>query len=477
MNHTRFPARAIRAAVLALTLAGTLAGAAVLPAHSQGRKKEAAPIIIRDTEIENDIKEWIEPVVRAAQLDPAGVRIILVNDPGANAFVAGGPNIFIYTGLLLKTETASEIVGVIAHELGHIRGGHLIRGHAAIRNAAYESLLGTVLGIGAAVLTGEGGLGAAISAGARSTAMNNFLSFSRVQESSADQSALSSLETAGLSPAGLLSFMKKLESDELLPSSQQDEYARTHPLTAARVEAIQAGFDRSPFRNKPDPAPWKDQYERLKAKLTGYLKPERVAWTYGSADTSVPARYARAIAAYRQSRVNEALKLADGLIQAESGNPYFYELKAQMLLEFGRVRESVPVYKKAVGLLPDAPQIRTAYAHALIESSGGAKNAPALREAIDNLNISLRAEPRSPTAHRLLATAYGRLGEEPMAQLHLAEEALLKGDAAYAKQQARQAAEHFPKNSAPWVRAQDIIGAASRGDKNGDGGKKDEEGG
>lgn len=430
-----------------------------LIAHAQGNR----PIsLIRDTEIENYLKEWALPVIKAADLDPASVNIILVQDSNVNAFVAGGQNIFLYTGLLMKSKSPEEVIGVIAHELGHIRGGHLIRGRDEMESASYEAMLGSILGIGVAILSGQGGAAGAIAAGSQGMALNRYLSFSRIQESSADQAALGYLERARLTPQGLISFMQRLADEELVPSGQQSEYVRTHPMTRDRVESLEAGARPSKYLNTATSAKWKDQHARMLAKLTGFVTPEYVIWNYSEKDTGLYARYARSIAAYRQNRVQEALNLTDGLLQDEPQNPYFLELKGQMLSEFGHPGEAVPYYRKAVELDPASGLIRTAYAHNLIVTAGGT---PQLETAITQLQRAQRDEPRSAGIHRLLATAYGKIGDESMAKLHLAEEALLQRRLPQARMNAEAAAGGLKRSSGPWLRAQDILAQVSISEK------------
>lgn len=450
MNHKAFSPVLTR--MFAVLCAFSLVLSAVPP---QARAQGAGPMLIRDTEIETILKDWSAPVIKAAQLEPDSVKMIIVQDNNINAFVAGGPNIFLFTGLLTRSEDPLEIIGVIGHEVGHISGGHLVRARGAMQNASYESLLGTLVGLGAAVLTGEGGLASAIVAGTQSSAYGRYLAFSRVQESSADQAALDYLERAKMNPEGLVSFMHKLEDQELLPSSQQSQYVRTHPLTRDRIEALQAGKARSAFKDQGTPPEWQEQHRRMLAKLVGFITPEQVEWKYDSRDTSIPAAYARAIAAYRRNRTADALSQIDALLVREPNNPYFLELKGQMLVDFGRVEESLPPYRKAVEIMPEASLIRTAYAHALIESAG--RDQGRLNEGINHLQRAVKDENRSPRIHRLLATAYGRLGQESRAKLHLAEEALLKGEIPYAKRQAEAAVAGLEKGSQPWVRAQDIL--------------------
>lgn len=438
MNHTRFY-------VLLASFAFLLALS--LPAQAQ--------TIIRDTEIETYMAEWFAPVFRAAGMSPDQVDIILVQDNDINAFVAGGANIFFFTGLLQKTDDPGEVIGVMAHELGHVSGGHLIRAREAMERASYESILGALIGIGAAVATGDGGAAATLGAGSASMAQRRFLANARTYEASADQAALNTLDTAQINPSGFLKFMEKLGSQELLPESRQSEYVRTHPLTRDRIDSIRAGIERSTLRSKPYPAAWVDQHARMKAKLLAFLQPEQVAWVYDDRDTSIPASYARAVAAWRTNKVQEAINGIDALITREPDNPYFHELKGQMLVEFGRVKEALPSYKKAVTLAPDSGLIRIALAHAQIESAGNDRTQ--IEEAIGNLKVAAQEEPRSTRVHRLLATAYGRLGNDPAARLHLAEEALLQQKTDYARQQAEIALKNLKPATPQYLRAQDIL--------------------
>lgn len=418
-------------------------------------QKANAQIIIRDSEIESYLSEWFTPIFQANNMKPSQVKIILVQSNDINAFVAGGSNIFFFTGLIEKTENPGELIGVMAHELGHISGGHLVRGRAALEQASYESIIGTIIGVGAAVATGNANAAGAGSLAANSVAQRRFLSTARKFESSADQAALTSMNRAGMNPEGLLTFLKKLEGQELLSTSQQSEYVRSHPLTRNRIGTVTAGVEKSAHKDKNFPAHWTDQHARMKAKLMGYINPQHVDWTYDDRDQSVPAIYARTLADYKQNRIKEALEKIDHLIKKEPKNPYFYELKGQMLVDFGRVPESLPAYQTAINLMPNSGLIRMALAHAQIESAGD--NKQKLQTAIDNLERAVRDEPRSTRTHHLLATAYGRQGNEPMARLHIAEEALLQRKLGYAKQQANIALKGLNPQSSAALRAKDIL--------------------
>ncbi len=422
--------------------------AATQQAHAQN------PTIIRDTEIETTLKGWMEPLLRAANMAPGSVNLIIVQSPQINAFVAGGANIFLYTGLIEKAETAEELIGVLAHELGHVSAGHLLGRRRALERASYESILGIALGIGAAIASGNAGAANAIISGSTNIAQSRFLAHSRLHESTADQAALKFMVDAGINPEGLKTFFQKLESEEFLPASQQVAYVRTHPLTRDRINSLSKKIDETDKSNLVTPPQWQNQLDRMKAKLVGFISPERVAWTYHDNDQSVPADYARAIAAYRQTRIDEAISGIDALIAREPDNPYFKELKGQMLVDFGRVREALPYYRQAQELLPQSGLIMISYGHALYQAADGEED---LNNAINILRQSLRHEPRAARTYRLLGTIYGNKGETDIARLFLAEEALLKNDLDYAASLANSLENKFAKGSSEETRLLDLI--------------------
>lgn len=420
-------------------------------------------VIIRDTEIEQDLQGWTAGVMSSAGLSSKQVNIVLIQSPEVNAFVAGGANIFLYTGLIDLSDNVGQVVGVVAHELGHIAGGHLSRAAEVGKNASFEAMLGAIVGIGAAIATGEGSAAAAGISIGQGQAMNNYLAFSRVQESAADQAGFRFLTGANLSPEGLPSFLDKLSSQELLPTSQQSQFVRTHPLSRDRVDVLQHKVDESPLKTKAFPAGWDDQYARVKAKLLAFTSPQQVAYKYPSSDQSVPAIYARAISSYRLNQAQPALQQIATLIAKEPDNPYFYELKGQILYDFGKAAESVAPYQKAVALAPDAGLIRTALAQSLIESAG--KDTSKLQAAIDHLKRAEKDEPRSTSIKRLLATAYGRMGKEAEARVFLAEEALMRGNRDEASRMAEATIKQLPAGSPELIRAKDIINTVGEPDK------------
>lgn len=438
----------------AAVLAGGVAFVQTAPLYAQSPPKSM--LLIRDQEIENTLRLMSRPIFQQAGLSPQNVRFILVQDDALNAFVAGGQNIFIHTGLILETGTPDELVGVIAHETGHIAGGHLLRTREAIEDMSLQALLAQVVGLAAALGAKSGDAAMAAAAAGQTLAQRNILRHSRVQESAADQAGLRYLQDSNLPVEGLARFMEKLGAQELLPESQQSEYVRTHPLTRDRIDFLQDAIARQ-RRAGTVPDEWHDKHTRMKAKLNGYLFPERAVRETG---TDIPARYGRAIALYRRAQTKNALAELDSLLAQEPKNPWFHELKGQILFEGGRIDESLPVLAKAVEYAPESGLIRTAYAHALLESPTDKANRPV--QAIRELQRAQRIEPQSVLIQRLLATAYGRMGNEGMSRLHLAEQAALRGQREQARREATLAQKHLPKNSAAWLRAQDILDVLSK---------------
>ena len=408
---------------------------------------------IRDTEIEQSMNEWFTPILRAAGLSTKSVNIILVNSPEVNAFVAGGNNVFIYTGLLMKTDSVGEVIGVFAHELGHVTGGHLIRTREAATRAQGAALVSTLVGFGAAILGGGDAAVAAMSTG-QAFATSTYLAHSRIQESSADQAAISYIQDANLDPEGFRSFLGKLENQELLPASQQVEYVRTHPITRNRIENVSTRIERTASKDKPYPKEWQEQHRRMKAKLIGFINPDRVYNAYPEKDESMAARYARVIAAYKKNNFDRAHDIMDAMLLEEPQNPYFLELLGQIYRDEGKLDMAVENFEKAVKFSEDSAMIKMALAHVLLESS---KDEDITREAIKYLKEAVILEPRTSFLYRLLATAYGRLGQDGQAQLYLAEEGVIRGDLDYARRQAEIAAKEVEPNSPEKIRAEDLL--------------------
>lgn len=435
-----------------LFLLATLVLALVAPVPAAAQQT-ARRSFIRDAEVENTIRAYATPLFQAAGLDPDAVRVHLLVDPTLNAFVAGGQNMFFHTGLLIRSESPNQLIGVIAHETGHIAGGHLIRIQDAVGNASTEAIMGMLLGAALGAASGRGDLGTAVMMGSQEVATRNLMAFSRTQEGSADQAGLSFLESTHQSAKGLLQFFEILGDQELLVSARQDPYVRTHPLTRDRVANVRDFVAKSRYSDTPERPDFVEMHKRMRAKLFAFLEsPVRTFQRYKESDNSLESRYARAIASYRRPDMDTALPLIDGLIAERPKDPYFWELKGQMLFENGRGGEALEPYRQAVALLPGNALLRIGLAQVEVEQEDPAL----LDDAKAQLNKALQAEPDNHSGWRLLAIAHGRLGEEGMAAYAMAEQTLLEGRPSDAVYHAGKAERLLPHSGPIWLRIQDI---------------------
>ncbi len=409
---------------------------------------------IRDAEIENTIRVYAMPLLNAAEIEAEAIRFHIVRSPKLNAFVAGGQRMFLTTGLLRRSEDPGEVIGVMAHEIGHIAGGHLARLRSSIRDATTTVLIAQLVGLAVGVLARDPGAAFALGSGGAHIAERSLLKFSRTQERSADQAGLQLLERTGQSARGLARFLDYLAQQELLDVSRQDRYLLTHPLTRNRIRFVRNHVERSRYSNRAAPRKLMRLHRRMRAKLAGFTDPPAVTLDrYKAEDGSVEARYARAIALYRIPDLANAVKTIDGLIAEQPRDPYFRELKGQMLFENGRLDEALPEYEAAVRLKPDATLLRVALAHVQIEL-----NRPdLLDQTLGHLKRALRTDPDNPRAWRWAATAYGRNGQRGLSALSMAEYFIRTGRESDARGQATRAVRWLKKGSPAWLRAQDII--------------------
>lgn len=420
------------------------------------RADAAGQRILRDAEIENTIRAYATPLFEAAGLNAKDVDIYLIEDPNINSFVAGGMNIFVNTGLIIKSKTPNQLIGVIAHETGHIADGHLARFTSHAENLSMAAIIATILGTAGAI-AGAGAAGAGAAIGSQAAAQNQLLSFSRSIEGAADQAGMSFLDRSGQSSKGLLQFFQYLEGEELLSTDRQDAWMRTHPLTEDRIQAVEQHVKSSQFSDAPDKPEFIEMHKRMVAKLIAFLgSPSATLVRYPDSDPSVAARYARAIAYYKIPDLGHALPLINQLIAQEPKNPYFYELKGQMLFENGRGAEAVAPYQKAVDLLPDSALLRMELGQVQVERN----TAELVKPAIANLQLATRREPNNSFAWSQLAIAYGRDGQFGLSALASAEAALANSNKAEARNQAARALKTLPRGSPGWLRAQDIQDAA-----------------
>ncbi|QIG54152.1 M48 family metalloprotease [Altererythrobacter sp. BO-6] len=415
----------------------------------------AAQSILRDAETEALLNEMAAPLVEAAGLAPGNVDIVLINDPSINAFVAGGQAVYIHSGLINAADTANEVQGVIAHELGHITGGHIVRFDEGMSAASNISILSLLLGVGAALAgAGEAAIGV-MQAGQRA-ALGKFLAFSRVQEASADAAGAEYLSLAGISGRGSLSFFGKLQNLEFRYGRSQDDdqaFTRTHPLSGDRIARLTEVYTADPAWNAPDDPALQARFERVKAKLFGYISPpERVLSTYPASDTSLPARYARAYAYHKSALIDKALGEADALLAMNPDDPYFLELKGQVLLESGRPYDALPFLRNATELSGHQPLIASMFGHALIAT----EDKEQFDEAERVLKAAVARDRLNPFAWYQLGVVYAARGDMARARLASAEQQVMRRNYPEALRSAQAAEAGLEPGTPDWIRAQDI---------------------
>jgi predicted Zn-dependent protease len=438
-------ARLARLMMIALILATV----AVRPAFAQ---EDSGPSVLRDSETELLFKDVSRPLIKAGKLDQNSVQVVLLNDPEINAFVATGQTVYIQSGLIQSADDVGELQGVIAHELGHVAGGHSIRLGEGAKEATGIAIATMVLGA-LAIAAGAGEAGQGIMAMGQQAAMGKFLAFTRTQEASADAFAVKTLHTAGLSGKGMLDFFAKLQNQEYrLAIYAKDSYDRTHPLSSERIQALEQNFKTDPAWSKPVDPQLEARFQRVKAKLLGFVNPKQAVIKYPESDKSVPAHYARAYAYHVGGYPDKANAEADALLAADPHDPFFLELKGQILLEGGKPNEAIAPLREAVARSGKMPLISAMLGHALVATEDPKNFAEAkivLKEAVNRDN-------ENPFAWYQLGIIYDHEGDESRAALATAERSNLENNPKLAYASAQLAMKGIPPGTPDYLRAQDI---------------------
>jgi predicted Zn-dependent protease len=441
------------AAVTAVTLA-------LPPIPAMAQQRGGGIPLIRDAEIEQLLRDYTAPIFRVAGLHKHSLRIVLINDKSFNAFVVDGRRIFVNTGALMESTTPNQIIGVLAHETGHIAGGHLSKLRQELANVQTAALIGMLLGAAAMAVGGgsanAGQAGMAAIHASQHAAMRSLLSYQRAHEEAADRAAVKFLAATGQSAKGMYETFKRFADQSMFTARFADPYAQSHPMANERMAALTEIARTSPNWDKKDPPELQARHDLMRAKLSGFMEPpQTVARRYPMSDNSLAARYARAIATYRHSDIRAAIAQIDALIATQPNNPYFHELKGQALLENGRAADAIAPLRRAASLAPNPTLIQIMLGQALV-----ATNNPAYAdEAIAILRNGLAREPETPNGYQQLAMAYGRKGDYAQADLASAQAAFARGDFKTARELAARAKTRLPVGSPGWVRADDIVAA------------------
>ncbi|WP_407181307.1 M48 family metalloprotease [Bradyrhizobium sp. STM 3562] len=447
--------------VIAAALAAALALSPLAPAFAQAENK--GPPILRDTETEQLLREYTRPILRTAGLEKQNINVVIINDSAFNAFVADGRRIFVNYGAIVQSETPNQLIGVLAHETGHLAGGHLAKLRQQLASAQTQMIIAMLLGAGAiaagAARGGNNGLadaGAAAVAGPQEMIRRSLLSYQRQQEENADRAGVKFLTATGQSAKGMYETFKRFTSDSLFSARGADPYLQSHPMPADRVAALEGLARSSPYWDKKDSPELQLRHDMVRAKISAFMeRPDTVYRRYPLSNTSLPARYARAIATYLHGDLRSALAQIDGLIQVQPNNPYFYELRGQALLEGGKPAEAIAPLRRAVQLSNNAPLIEMLLGQALVATDNKAYT----DEAISILRSAVARESEAPLGYTQLAMAYGRKGDYAEADLASAQAAYLRGDNKTARELASRAKTRFAVGTPGWVRADDIVSA------------------
>jgi predicted Zn-dependent protease len=434
---------------------------ALAPLSAFAEEKEKGPALLRDTETEQLLRDYTRPILRVAGLEKQNIKVTIINDPAFNAFVADGHRIFVNHGALMQSETPNQIIGVLAHETGHLAGGHLAKLHEQVAAAQTQMVIAMLLGAGALAAgakgNGNGGLanaGAATLSAPQEVIRRSLLSYVRGQEENADRAGVKFLTATGQSPKGMYETFKRFTNDSLFAAHGADPYVQSHPMPGERVAALEEIARTSPYWDKKDDPALQLRHDMMRAKISGFMERQDTVYRrYPLSNTSLPSRYAHAISTYLHGDLQNALSQIDGLIQVQPNNPYFYELRGQALLEGGKPVEAIAPLRKAVQLSNNAPLIEMLLGQALV----GSDNKAYADEAIGILRAAVARESEAPIGFSQLAMAYGRKGDLAEADLASAQAAYLRGDNKTARDLASRAKTRFAVGTPGWVRADDII--------------------
>ena len=428
------------------------------------QEKEKGPAILRDTETEQLLRDYTRPILRVAGLEKQNIQVTIINESVFNAFVADGHRIFVNYGALMQSENPNQITGVLAHETGHLAGGHLSKLREQVAVAQTQMVIAMLLGVGAIAAGAKSGNGTSGLANAGAAALSapqevirrNLISYQRQQEENADRAGVKFLTATGQSAKGMYDTFKRFSNDSLFAAHGADPYVQSHPMPAERVAALEEIARTSPYWDKKDDPALQLRHDMMRAKISAFMERQDTVYRrYPLSNTSLPARYAHAITTYLHGDLHSALTQIDALIQVQPNNPYFYELRGQALLEGGRPAEAIAPLRKAVQLSNSAPLIEMLLGQALV----AADNKAYADEAIGILRAAVARETEAPLGYLQLAMAYSRKGDLAEADLASAQAAYLRGDNKTARDLASRAKTRFAIGTPGWVKADDIITA------------------
>ena len=425
-----------------------------LPTAQAQKKRKSLPLV-RDAEIESLLKDYTAPIFAAAGLNAKAIKIFLVNKRDFNAFVTGR-RMFINLGAIQTSKTPNEIIGVIAHETGHVIGGHLHRLRARVEKAQIMAVIGMLAGVGAAVRGGDFGDAAsgALIFGARNRLQRSVLSYRREEERAADRTAFNLLEKSKQSSKGLLTTFKRF-AGSLNLASNTNPYQVSHPLPRARISFMESLAVSSPYYNKLDSDSLQFRHNMARAKIAAYSdSPQAVARLFSRDLNSPAARYGNAIASYLAGSPRTALPKIEKLIKQYPKYAYLHEMKGEILLNTGKAKLAIKPFQKAIKLdKSKSGLLRIELGHAYLETN----NKSLVSKAIKQLKAGISRDPETGEGYQHLARAYNLIGKPNLAIAAAAEHSFNTGRYKQAKQYAKRAQIKLKRGSPQWLRLADII--------------------
>jgi beta-barrel assembly-enhancing protease len=353
-----------------------------------------------------------------------------VGAPEINAFALPGGYVGVNTGLILATESESELASVLAHEITHVTQHHIARQ----MEAQSASQLAMLAGLAAAILAGASGNDQAAQAavtGATAGAMQNQINYTRDFEREADRIGFQLLEKAGFDARAMASFFQRLQQATRLQDNKTPGYLRTHPLTYERVAEAQDRAFSSPYKQVRDSL----EYQLVRALLKSYqgIPDEAVAALRKQLDTPRTearnaARYGLAAAQLRAAKFPEAMAEVQALDKAGFRHPMVEALAGQILLQSGQYAAARSRYETALARYPDHLQLVYDYPRNLIKARD-------FNTAARFTEAQLSQRRNDSTLHELAAEAHSGVGHQTLSHYHLGEMYALRGDTREAIQQ------------------------------------------
>jgi predicted Zn-dependent protease len=448
----------LTAGIVGMAMAAATLATTVAPTWAQSNIS-----LVRDAEIEGLLKDYARPIFKAAGLSRKGIEVVLINDPDFNAFV-DGRRIFINTGTIMEAETPNEVIGVIAHECGHLAGGHQQRLREQMARAQTMAIVGGLLGVGAVaggIASDNGGAasaGVAMAMGTGSAAGRYLLSYRRSEEINADQAAIRFLNATHQSAKGMLQTFERFSRQGALAGVQVNSYERSHPLPRERINLLEELAQKSPYFDAKDPPAHQQRHDMARAKVAAFTGgAAKVRQIFRDDPRSFASRYGMAIASHLSGDTRGGLSKIEALIAEKPRDPYLHEMRGEMLLALGRADAAAKAFQRAADLDPGrSGLIRARLGFALLSTGDRGK----MDDAIQELRAGIAAEPDNLSAYRELAQAYGRVGDVGNAELTMAQGYFRAGNKRQAQIFAARSLQKLQKGTPGWIRANDILMAS-----------------